>query len=90
MVQFANFTDEEREIVMEIVDRAVKAGIYDDPLTADMDISAVCVHCPLYTRRVPCVKRCFAPSVAWRRDRRGRCNDQPSPRCCDQGVPCAR
>lgn len=47
MVQFADFTSGEREIVMMIVERAVDAGIYDDPLDADMDISAVYVHCPL-------------------------------------------
>lgn len=47
MVQFAKFTPEELNIVMEIVKRAVNAGIYDDVLMADMDISAVCAHCPL-------------------------------------------
>ena len=47
MVQFANFTSDEREIVTAIIERAVETGIYDDPLDADMDISAVHVHCPL-------------------------------------------
>jgi len=47
MVQFAKFTKAERAIVESIVERAVDEGIYIDPLTADMDISAVHVHCPL-------------------------------------------
>ena len=47
MVQFAQFTDGERDLVSAIVERAVSAGIYNDPLDADMDISAVHVHCPL-------------------------------------------
>lgn len=47
MVEFANFSTDEYKIVMAIVERAVKAGIYDDALDADMDISAVHVHCPL-------------------------------------------
>lgn len=47
MMKFANFTRAERKTVMAIVLRAVEAGIYDDALTADMDLSAVYVHCPL-------------------------------------------
>ena len=47
MVQFATFTDEDRKTVWAIVERAVNAGIYDEPLDADMDISAVCFHTPL-------------------------------------------
>ncbi len=46
-VQFAEFTDSERQIVRAIVDRAVNAGIYSDQLDVYMDISAVHVHCPL-------------------------------------------
>lgn len=47
MVQFAQFTDRDRIIVDAIIDRAIGAGIYDDPLDVDMDISAVHKHCPL-------------------------------------------
>jgi hypothetical protein len=47
MVEFARFSDEESRIVDEIVARAVNAGIYDEPLDAAMDISAVHAHCPL-------------------------------------------
>lgn len=47
VVQFAKFTDEEREIVEAIVDRAVHKRIYAKRIDADMDISATHVHCPL-------------------------------------------
>lgn len=47
MVQFANFTDDEYGIVLAIAKRAKTAGIYPDTLEADMDISAVYLHCPL-------------------------------------------
>lgn len=47
MVQFANFTRDEYAIVVQIVDRAVALGIYDDAVDADMDISAVHATCPL-------------------------------------------
>lgn len=46
MVQFANFTRDEYAIVVQIVDRAVALGIYDDAVDADMDISAVHATCP--------------------------------------------
>ena len=47
MVQFADFSKEEREIVISIVYRATQLGIYDDDIDADMDISAVHATCPL-------------------------------------------
>lgn len=47
MVAFARFNDQDRGIVQAIVERAVSAGIYDDALTAHMDISAVHARCPL-------------------------------------------
>jgi hypothetical protein len=47
MVQFANFTRDEYNIVLAITDRAVRSNIYDNALAADMDLSAVHVHCPL-------------------------------------------
>ena len=47
MVQFAEFTAAEQEIVTAIVARAVEADIYDDEIAAHMDISAVHAHCPL-------------------------------------------
>lgn len=46
-VQFAEFTKEEYKIVTAIIRRAVKAGIYSDTLTCDMDISTVHFHTPL-------------------------------------------
>lgn len=47
MVQFANFTDTEHEIVKKIANRAVHARIYAKRIDARMDISAVHAHCPL-------------------------------------------
>jgi hypothetical protein len=47
MVKFADFSDAEQAIVGAIVERAINTGIYNDALTAEMDIAAVYVHCPL-------------------------------------------
>lgn len=47
MVQFADFTDEEQEVVTAIARRATMSGLYDDPVAVMMDISATHVHCPL-------------------------------------------
>lgn len=47
MVQFAEFTPAEREIVKAIMKRAVRAGIYSKQIDVAMDISAVHAQIPL-------------------------------------------
>jgi len=47
MVEFAEFTKDEQEIVDAIVERSVRMFIHDDSLDALMDISATHIHTPL-------------------------------------------
>lgn len=47
MVTFATFTEQELEVVSQIVERAVECGVYADTMDAHMDIAATHVHCPL-------------------------------------------
>lgn len=46
-VEFAEFSDQEYETMLQIVYRAMGLDLYDDIDTCEMDLSAVCFHTPL-------------------------------------------